>query len=106
MKLPAEIAVLAMLGAAAAGAQEMGDAKAGLAFALRNCAGCHDVVSHNLSSPKSMATNFYVAANKPGMSRMALLVWLQSSHPTMPNLILGPSDMANVVAYITSLKDH
>ena len=93
------------LATAGAGAQETGDADAGFAFATRHCAECHDIASHNLNSPKSRATNFYVVANKPGMSWMALLVWLQTSHPTMPNLILEPNDMANVVAYIVSLKD-
>jgi len=88
-----------------AGAQEMGDARAGFAFALRNCAECHDVTSRNLNTPKSMAPNFYVTANRKGMSRMALLVWLQSNHPSMPNFILRKEDMANVVAYIVSLKD-
>jgi mono/diheme cytochrome c family protein len=94
-----------MLSAAAAGAEEMGDASAGFAIAQRDCAECHDVVSRNLNTPKSKAPNFYVTANRKGMSRMALLVWLQSSHPTMPNLILKKQDMADVVAYIVSLKD-
>ena len=100
----AMLALLAVL-ATTASADEMGDARAGLAFALRNCAECHDVTSHNLNTPKSMAPNFYVTANRKGMSRMALLVWLQSNHPTMPNFILRKQDMANVVAYIVSLKD-
>jgi hypothetical protein len=32
------------------------------------------------------------------------MVWLQTSHPTMPNIILEPNDMSNVVAYILSLS--
>jgi hypothetical protein len=34
---------------------------------------------------------------------VALTVWLQSSHPTMPNIILKPDELRNVVAYIRSL---
>ena len=105
MRLLAASLALMVASAAAARGEEMGDARAGLAFALRNCAECHDVTSHNLNTPKSMPPNFYVTANKKGMSRMALLVWLQSNHPSMPNFILRKEDMANVVAYIVSLKD-
>jgi hypothetical protein len=35
---------------------------------------------------------------------MALSVWLQSSHPTMPNIVLSQDEIRNVVAYIHSLK--
>jgi hypothetical protein len=31
-------------------------------------------------------------------------VWMQTSHPGMPDLILEPQDMDNVIAYILSLK--
>jgi len=31
-----------------------------------------------------------------------LSVWLQTSHPTMPNIILEQDDMRNVIAYIRS----
>ena len=39
-----------------------------------------------------------------GMTEMALSVWLQSSHPTMPNIVLSQDEIRNVVAYIRSLK--
>jgi len=105
MRSLAAALALMVLSAGVARAEEMGDARAGLTFALRNCSECHDVVSRNLNSPKSKAPNFYVTANRKGMSRMALLVWLQSNHPSMPNFILRKKDMADVVAYIVSLKD-
>ena len=44
-------------------------------------------------------------ANTSGMTATALTVWLQTSHPTMPNIILEPNDVSNVVAYILSLKN-
>jgi hypothetical protein len=37
---------------------------------------------------------------------MSLQVWLQTSHPTMPNIIIEPKDMSDVIAYILSLKDR
>ena len=38
------------------------------------------------------------------MTATALAVWLQTSHPTMPNIMLAPNDMDNVFAYILSLS--
>ena len=54
-------------------------------------------------SPLAEAPTFQSVADTPGMTEMALTVWLQSSHPTMPNIILKPDDLRNVVAYIRSL---
>jgi hypothetical protein len=39
------------------------------------------------------------------MTGIALTVWLTTSHPTMPNIIVEPHDMDNVIAFILSLKD-
>jgi hypothetical protein len=57
------------------------------------------------ASPEHTAPRFKDVANTSGMTATALTVWLQTSHPTMPNIILEPNDMSNVVAYILSLKD-
>jgi hypothetical protein len=43
-------------------------------------------------------------ANTPGVTEAALYVWLTSSHPTMPDIVLEKEDLRNVVAYILSLK--
>jgi hypothetical protein len=32
-------------------------------------------------------------------------VWLQTPHPTMPNLIVDAQDREDVIAYILSLQD-
>jgi hypothetical protein len=40
------------------------------------------------------------------MSVTALTVWSRTSHPTMPNLIIDPSDMDDLIAYIMSLRDR
>jgi hypothetical protein len=39
------------------------------------------------------------------MTYTALSVWFQSPHPSMPNLIIPPEDVANVATYILSLKE-
>jgi hypothetical protein len=41
------------------------------------------------------------------MTATALRVFLTTSHPKMPNLILTPDETADVIAYIVSLgKQH
>jgi len=89
--------------ASAAEAQE-GDVDAGGAYAKQVCAACHAVLPNEQISPLLEAPTFQKVADTPGMTELALTVWLQSSHPTMPNIILKPDDLRNVVAYISSLK--
>jgi hypothetical protein len=38
------------------------------------------------------------------MTPRALVVWMSTSHPNMPDLIIPPDDMDNVIAYIMSLR--
>ena len=37
-------------------------------------------------------------ANTPGMTVTALTVWSRTTHPTMPNLAIEPTDMGNLIA--------
>lgn len=87
----------------AAEAQEA-DVEAGEAYAEEVCAACHAVQAGDLESPLFEALPFQEVADTPGMTELALTVWLQTSHPTMPNIVLEQDDMRNVVAYIRSLK--
>jgi mono/diheme cytochrome c family protein len=86
-----------------AGAQEA-DIAAGKAYAEQVCATCHAVEQGEEESPLYQAPTFQSVSNTPGMTEMALTVWLQSSHPTMPNIVLSQDEIRNVVAYIRSLK--
>ena len=87
-------------------AQEVGDAARGATLASTVCAQCHAVRAGELRSPDPMAPNFSSIATTLGMTDRALRVWLQSSHPTMPNYGLSPSESNNVIAYILSLKSE
>ena len=105
MRLSHTLALASMLALpAAAAAQDLGNAKLGKEYAERVCAECHDVEARGEISPNPDAPSFQSVADTTGMSARALVVWLQTSHPTMPNLILKPDDMDNVIAYIMSLK--
>jgi hypothetical protein len=83
---------------------EIGDAQAGFVYAKEVRANCHAVVS-NETSPVPEATTFDEIANMPEMSAKALLVWMQTQHPTMPNITLERDDLMDVIAYILSRRD-
>ena len=85
-------------------ALESGDAMKGETVAKTICAQCHAVRAGQLRSPNPMAPNFTSIATTLGMTDRALRVWLQSSHPTMPNYVLSHDERDDVVAYILSLK--
>jgi len=85
-------------------AQEMGDAKKGADLAQSICAECHAVKAGETRSPNAKAPTFVTVASTPGMTEMALRVWLQSPHPTMPNLMLDENAKDDVIAYIRTLK--
>jgi mono/diheme cytochrome c family protein len=95
-------AAMLLVSGYAAHAQDA-DIAAGQAYAEKVCAACHAVLANENMSPLAEAPTFQSVADTPGMTEMALTVWLQSSHPTMPNIILKPDDLRNVVAYIRSL---
>ena len=99
------ILVLTLLTPVAAGAQERGEPGAGRAYAETACAEYHAVLRGETESRYLEATAFGAIANTPGMSGTAISVWLQTSHPNMPNIMLKPDDMHDVIAYILSLKD-
>ncbi len=95
-----------LLGLSGAAWAQDADVAAGKAYAEQICAACHAVQPGERDSPLFEAPPFQDVAETPGMTELALSVWLQSSHPTMPNIILEPDDMRNVVAYIRSLEDN
>jgi mono/diheme cytochrome c family protein len=84
-----------------------GDVAAGRAFAHEACISCH-VVEPTNASPRVVVIgpNFEDIANTKGMTATALRVFLTTSHPKMPNLILTPEDTRDVIAYILSLREH
>lgn len=87
-------------------AQATGEPDRGLRVARELCATCHAVAKGDARSPRTDAPNFSAIAAVPGMTGMALNAALQTAHRerTMPHLMLPPEDLADVVAYILSLK--
>ena len=85
-------------------AEEMGQPGRGLALAQRLCAQCHAVRKDQARSPNENAPRFEVIASVPGMTAIALSAALNTSHRSMPNIMLEADERANIIAYILSLK--
>jgi mono/diheme cytochrome c family protein len=86
-------------------AQERGDRERGRTHAENVCAVCHAIDPGEIHSPVAGLAGFEEIANTRGMTALALKVWFQSPHPSMPNFILAPEEIDNLVAYILSLKE-
>jgi mono/diheme cytochrome c family protein len=80
-------------------AQQFGDPAAGKRLAAANCAQCHGAVEAHGRAPA-----FASIAAMPSTTQTSLSVFLQTSHASMPNLILSVADRDNLIAYILSLR--
>lgn len=97
--------LLALLSAGGAMAVEIGDARRGLNYARINCSECHAVEPGEMLSPFSDVPAFREIANNPGLSELALISFFQTTHPTMPDIVVPSADVRDLVAYFKSLKD-
>lgn len=101
----AAVVVLAgLLASSNAAAQEIGNPERGKEMSARFCAECHYTGIYDAESAHPRAPPFRAIANTRGMTAMALSVWMQTSHPTMPNIRLKPETLDDIIAYIRSLK--
>ncbi len=77
--------------------QQAGDPAAGQRFAEASCLSCH-----GSAEPKAPA--FAAIAAMPSTTARSLEVFLRTSHPPMPNLILSATQRDDVIAYILTLR--
>jgi cytochrome c2 len=84
-----------------------GDVAAGSTYAREACYSCH-VVEPTNPSPwiVVIGPDFQDIANTKGMTATVPRVFLTTSHPKMPNLFLAPQQIADVSAYILSLRER
>jgi mono/diheme cytochrome c family protein len=85
-------------------AQDIGQQQKGHELAQQLCSECHAVRKDQTRSPNPNAPRFEIIAGVSGMSSAALHAALQTSHRSMPNILLDADQMTNIVAYILSLK--
>ena len=97
-------AVVLMLFPLDAFARDRGDPEKGRVVAKEMCSSCHATESAAAPSPNPKAPTFRGLAQIPGMTAIALRAGIQTSHRTMPNLVLQPNERVDIVAYILSLK--
>lgn len=96
--------LVALAIAAPALAQERGDPDRGLTYATANCIECHDVRRGHFDSPEPEAPPFQDIANDEGMTEIALYAFFRTAHPSMPNLVVPPADIADLTAYLISMR--
>ena len=94
-----------IVSAATAQAAQIGSVEQGLAIARERCAECHLTVKEDGRSTNEKAPTFARIANIPGMTAAALRSALNTSHSTMPNLVIKDDDADSIIAYILSLRD-
>lgn len=67
------------------------------------CKACH-AIEANTAGTSNRAPDFARVADQPSTTALALKVFLRTSHPSMPNLVLTPEQTDDIVNYILSLK--
>ena len=84
----------------AAQAQEVGDAATGRRVAQALCRDCHVE-----RGPGGRGPAFADVARMPATTATMLTVYLRTSHPPMPDILLTPAEQEDVIAYILSLRN-
>ena len=79
------------------------DSAAGYRLAAAWCKDCHSIEAATAGA-SSGPPDFTAIANRHATTALSLKVFLQTSHPTMPNIILKPDESDSLVNYILSLK--
>lgn len=97
-------ALVASIGLATpAGAQTV-DPAMGRRLAETVCSTCHQIDAGS-STSKQTAPSFVQISRMPSMTELAIKVFLRSSHPHMPDIILSSEEINSVAAYIRSLAN-
>ena len=96
-------AVLAPL-AVTTPALALDDPAAGKAIAMRWCASCHLVESGQATAPAAGVPSFAAIAARPDQSAERIAGAIVAPHPPMPDLQLSRQQIADLAAYILSLK--
>jgi len=101
----AALALVALSGPASpAWAQHGGDAATGATLARTWCSTCHVVGPGQADGTSTGAPPFAAIAHMKSTTPTALRVFLQTPHGRMPDLHLSRQEIADVSAYIMSLR--
>lgn len=97
-------AAVLVVGPALAQNAGWGDVRKGLAYAQTNCTECHEVRRGRFDSPEPDVPSFQDIANAEGMSAIALYPFFLTAHRNMPNIIVPRDDVADLTAYLLSIR--
>ena len=103
--LIALVAFFVMRVRGAGGVTPVATVSEGYQLAKAWCASCHAIELHAVEFP-GQPPSFEAVANQPGVTPLALKVFLRTSHKDMPNLIVQPNEAEALVGYILSLKTN
>ncbi len=79
------------------------DVAAGSQLARIRCTGCHQVGQRPQAG---IAPSFVDVAATRGMTQLSIQVFLRTPHDHMPNYVLSEKQIADVAAYIISLRGN
>jgi mono/diheme cytochrome c family protein len=96
--------VLLIASAPTSSAQDSGDPVAGGHFAETWCSTCHVVTATQKQGTSTGAPTFRAIAAQKAITPMALAAFLQTPHHRMPDLNLTREEIADISAYILSLR--
>jgi mono/diheme cytochrome c family protein len=93
-----------VLAAQPAAAQETGDPLLGREVAVRWCSSCHVVDPAAQRRGSDVVPSFAAIAAMRSTTAASLAAFLAAPHGNMPDYALSRADIANVSAYILSLR--
>jgi mono/diheme cytochrome c family protein len=91
------------LATGAALAQPFGDPAAGRRLAETHCSSCHAIGPGGSGRIVPGVPAFADVAAMASTTQLALQAFLRQPHPPMPDIVLKPGEMDDVIAYILSL---
>lgn len=97
------IPLLAVVARAAPAQDGPGNVQEGLALARHDCAQCH-VVEGPPRSESDPIPAFVSIAGEAATTETSLRVFLQTMHPSMPDLMLSRQEKDDIITYILSLR--
>lgn len=107
------LAIVALASPAAGGADsgpsqkiESHEIAKGRELATRLCATCHLNPGQGEKSGPEGIPGFYAVARRPQQTAEAIVSWLQSVPPMMPNHHLTQDEMVTLSQFIMSLRDE
>ena len=102
---PLALVLISLLAAGPVFAQPYGDAAAGGRLAAMWCTNCHQIGPMPGNRASDAIPSFRAVANMPSTTALSIRVFLRTSHPTMPDLMLTEKQIDDIGSYILGLRD-